>query len=66
MSKVIIQNDSSHKTEDVLLGVIEVIKQGRISGSDLDTYCYITTFEAGYAVASVKNLKSDKFVIIDN
>lgn len=62
MTKVIIQNDSSHKIEDVLVGVIEVIKLGRISGLG---YCAVTTFHQDYRIIAVCNTKSDRFVIQD-
>lgn len=50
MTKLIIQNDSNHKLEDVLLGVIEVIKLGRISGLG---YCFVTTFQQDYRIIAV-------------
>lgn len=62
MTKLIIQNDSNHKLEDVLLGVIEVIKLGRISGLG---YCFVTTFQQDYRIIAVCNAKSDRFIIQD-
>jgi len=60
--KLIIHNQSNLTPEQYLIGLIEVIKLGRISG---ESYCFVTTFQSGYRIISMRNAKSDKFIIQD-
>jgi hypothetical protein len=61
--KLIIQNDSDLKMEDVLGIAQYVVKMGRISGKQ---YCYLTSLKVDgteYHVVSDLNKKSDKLTV---
>jgi hypothetical protein len=63
MSKLIIQNDSSHSDAQALQYVMTVIRQGRVS--DEGRAYNDARFVDGVVVASMRNAQSDRFVVRD-
>jgi hypothetical protein len=64
VSKLIIQNDSTHNDAQALQYVMTVIRNGRIS-EDGKSYCYVTSFVDGVVVGCMRNAQSDRFVVRD-
>ena len=71
MSKLIIENRSSHSDEVAAVACLEVIKQGKISGKEgAKQYCYATSMSfvdgSRLLVYATKNKSSDKLTVIDD
>ena len=64
MSKIIINNRSSHDIADVIRAVAAVISAGRVS-DDGQCYCYVTTFSNGLEISAKRNKDSDTFICLD-
>lgn len=62
-NKLIIHNLSDLSDTDALMLVVQIVSEGRVSGNDLESYCYLTTFTNGYAVSANRNAKSDVFKV---
>jgi len=62
MEKLIIENHTDLPMAEVLSYVKAVLLQGRISG-DNNQYCYHSGFEDGVVISTIRNEKSDRFVL---
>ena len=63
MSKLIIRNESKLSDPIAMQRVLTVIEEGRVSGLDLDSYCYLTMWSDGVRVSARRNKASDTFVV---
>jgi len=61
MGRIIIKNDTELKDFEALDVVRQVIMQGRVSGNEQESYCYVTKFSDGIVVYADKLKCSDKF-----
>ena len=65
MSRIIINNRSSHSDKMVVNSVAWIINAGRVSEKG-KAYCYVTTFDAGrLAISAKRNKESDTFTAYD-
>jgi hypothetical protein len=66
MSKIIIDNRSSHSDVAVLGLVQRVVRRGRNSNNGTQ-YCYLTRcLDAKALIATDLNKKSDRFIVMDD
>lgn len=65
MSRIIINNQSSHDDYHVLMATVAIIANGRISDNG-NCYCYCTTFESGLAISARRTKQgTDTFTAFD-
>ena len=64
MNKVIIENRSERPLEVAVMHVLAVIQQGKISNEGKN-YCYATRFPDGIIVWANNNIKSYRFIVME-